>query len=71
MMEILAIAHSKKKPEFGPGSIVVDESKLNNIDINYLVEKDSNAMIDGKNIVIKNKKVRNLLYGVKYGKSSG
>jgi hypothetical protein len=60
----------QKKPEFGPSSIIATKINMHNIKIPYLIEKKSSCKIDGKFKKSDNDKVKELLYGVIYGKSS-
>jgi len=60
----------QKKSEFGPGNIEGSRVEMENISIPYLIETYSKCTIDGKTITSNNDRVKDLLYGVKYGKSS-
>jgi len=60
----------QKKPEFGPASIIVADLKMNEVEVPYLNEKGSTIITDGKKIEQTDEKVREILYGVLYGKSS-
>ncbi|MBU0478234.1 CotH kinase family protein [bacterium] len=60
----------QKKSEFGAGSIVVSKVEMENISVPYLVETNSNLIIDGEIKTSNNESVKDILYGVKYGKSS-
>jgi hypothetical protein len=60
----------QKKSEFGPGHIVGTKIKMENVQIPYLIESKSSCTINGNIEASENEKVRNLLYGVKFGKSS-
>jgi hypothetical protein len=60
----------QKKPEFGPANINVSSLIINNVEIPYLIEKSSYCFIDGKIKTSNNNKIKDILYGVKYGKSS-
>ncbi len=65
------LLHLQKKSEFGPGGIKGSKVEMINISIPYLIETQSDCIINGE---IKksdsNNKVKDVLYGVKYGKSS-
>jgi len=60
----------QKKSEFGPGNIEGSRVEMENISIPYLIEIYSKCTIDGKTKTSNNDSVKDLLYGVKYGKSS-
>ena len=60
----------QKKSEFGPGSIEGSKVTMENIVIPYLIETHSNCIIDGKIKISSNDKVKDVLYGIKYGKNS-
>jgi hypothetical protein len=60
----------QKKSEFGPGKINVTTLEINNVAIPYLIEKSSECVINGEIKASNNKKIKDILYGVKYGKSS-
>ena len=60
----------QKKPEYGPGKIIVNKYKLSNVELSYLIENGSNMNANGKIIPTSNGKVEELLYGVVYGKRS-
>ena len=59
-----------KKSEFGPGKLSVNSSSLQNVEIPYLIEEESTFNINGINYQSTSTKVKDLLYGVKYGKGS-
>ncbi len=60
----------QKKPEFGPGHIEARKVSLNNVEVPYLIETGSSLRVDGKQIKASRKNVKQILYGVEYGKSS-
>ncbi len=66
----LAYCAFQKKSEFGPGIIKIINGTLMNVDTPYLIEIGSEVWIDGKEIENKSKKVKEILYGVEFGKSS-
>jgi len=66
----LAFAVYVKKPEFGPASISVTGLTMNRITDLYAIEDKSSLFIDGQRIQSNQAAVKDLLYGVKYGKSS-
>lgn len=60
----------KKKPEFGPGSIVAKRLKLENVEVEYLVEPGSKVEVNGDSISPNQESLKSILYGAQYGKSS-
>ncbi|NOZ35306.1 MAG: hypothetical protein GXO80_08410 [Chlorobi bacterium] len=52
----------RKKPEFGPASIIADNVKLNNIKHNYLIEKNSFLLLNKKRINGTDKNTAKKLY---------
>ncbi|MFQ5822506.1 MAG: hypothetical protein ACE5JB_00435 [bacterium] len=60
----------QKKPEFGPGAITAKAVSIDKTNIHYLVEERSILLVDGKRIESNRKNVKEILYGVEYGKSS-
>ncbi len=60
----------RKKTEFGPGFITASNVQMKDVTVPYLVEKDSRCIVDGKEISMNTESVKDLLYGIKYGKSS-
>jgi hypothetical protein len=60
----------QKKSEFGPGSIKGSKVEMINTSIPYLIETQSNCTINGEIKKPASYKVKDVLYGVKYGKSS-
>lgn len=57
------LATYQKKPEFGPAEIYGSYIILNNLNENYLIEKNSNFILDGIVIIGTEKEVYNKLYG--------
>ncbi|WP_193743046.1 MULTISPECIES: CotH kinase family protein [Prochlorococcus] len=71
----LGFAAFQKKPEFGPGTIIIntknkDNLKLFNIPKLYLLEKDSSISINNKNYSPNVENVFDYLYGRFYGKET-
>lgn len=66
----IGMALFQKKPEFGPGFIEAIRMDMGKSEIDFLVEKNSQLTIDGKPIAHNNAKVKQILYGAEYGKSS-
>jgi hypothetical protein len=60
----------QKKSEFGAASIITNTTKLLSVDIPFLVEIGSSLTVEGKSISSNQKKVKDILYGSEYGKSS-
>ncbi len=60
----------QKKPEFGSASIIASNVKMTEVTNHYLVETESELIIDGVKIVSDINRVKDLMYGVIYGKSS-
>jgi len=55
----------QKKSEFGSASIKGTDINISDVDNNYIVESDSNLLIDDKIILGSKQKVYEMLYGVK------
>jgi hypothetical protein len=66
----IAFTAYQKKSEFGQGTITATNIEMKNISVPYLIETQSQLSIDGENKESNNERVKDLLYGVKYGKSS-
>ena len=66
----IGITAFQKKPEFGPAKITATNIQINNTLNPFLIETSSKLLLDGKEIKSNNDKVKDLLYGVIYGKSS-
>ncbi len=66
----IGMALFQKKPEFGPGFIEATRMDMGKSEIEFLVEKNSQLTMDGKSIAHNNAKVKQILYGAEYGKSS-
>ncbi len=60
----------QKKSEFGPASITVNNLKTVNVEVPYLLENKSKLILDNKAMQPSGKNIKDLLYGVEYGKSS-
>ncbi|MBN1764941.1 MAG: CotH kinase family protein [Sedimentisphaerales bacterium] len=60
----------QKKPEYGPAHITVTNLSRQNIQIPYMVEESSCLQVDGEPVVPNYTNVKDILYGVEYGKSS-
>jgi len=66
----IGICAFQKKPEYGPGVINVKNITEKNNKVPYLIEVNSKLTIEDRVIVTNNKEVREMLYGVIYGKAS-
>lgn len=66
----VAFAAYQKKPEFAPGEIIAKGVEISGGESAYLIEQGSTLIIDGKIIPPSRKDVKEILYGVEYGKSS-
>ncbi len=60
----------QKKSEFGPASITVNRLKTDHIDRPFLIEENSTMILDNTPLLSNHKNVKDMLYGVEYGKSS-
>lgn len=59
----------QKKPEFGSATIQADEVRLENNELDYLIENKSNLNLNNKNVPTVSR-VKDQMYGIIYGKSS-
>ena len=66
----IGVTAYQKKPEFGPGSIVATNLTQKDSEVPYMIEKRSTLTVDGESVPSDYKKVKDLLYGAQYGKSS-
>ncbi len=66
----VAITIYVKKAEFGPASMAVQNLEMANVSVPYLVEQNSDLVIDGAHIAANRTKVKDDLYGKRYGKAS-
>ena len=66
----IAITAFQKKPEFGPAQIIGSNVEITNAQNSFLIESKSKLILDGNEIKSNNERVKDLLYGVIYGKSS-
>ena len=60
----------QKKSEFGPGKIQGQRIEMKDVSLPYIIENLSQCTIDQLVIKSNNDKVKDILYGAKYGKSS-
>jgi hypothetical protein len=66
----LGFAVFQKKEEYGEGKVKITGLEMKNVDLIHLVDPNSSLTINGKDVISKQSKVGDLLYGVNYGKSS-
>lgn len=66
----LAISCFQKKTEYGPGIIDLKNVSFSGIEVAYLIEPNSDLIIDNKTIQEKTEGVIDKMYGSEYGKSS-
>ena len=66
----LAISCFQKKTEYGPGLIDLKDVSFSGIEVAYLIEPNSDLIIDNKVIQEKTEGVIDKMYGSEYGKSS-
>ena len=66
----LAFTAFQKKEEFGAGSIVANNVNTIGVDKLYLIEENSSMVLNGKEILIKTKAVKDKMYGNDYGRKS-
>lgn len=60
----------QKKPEYGSAKIIINNYKASNVNVPYLVEKNSELIIEGISIVSEEENIKNMLYGSQFGKKS-
>jgi hypothetical protein len=60
----------QKKPEFGPGWLQVTGLQATGTEKQFLLEKGSTLIIDGKPMEANEEDIKDILYGVQYGKAS-
>ena len=66
----IAFTAFKKKPEYGPGKIVASGVKLIENEIPFLIESSSTCIFERVKKESNDESVKDILYGVIYGKSS-
>lgn len=59
-----------KKAEYGPSAIYVESVSMKNYESAYLLEGESQIVIDGEEKPATHENLKSLLYGVEFGKSS-
>lgn len=60
----------QKKPEFGPAYIEANKIKASKLEVFYLLEAGSKLILEQKAVDPTGKDIKDILYGVQYGKSS-
>ena len=66
----IGITLFQKKTEFGPAYLAAQRIDISGSEIPYLVEPDSHLEIDGKIIMANKENIKEILYGIEYGRSS-
>jgi hypothetical protein len=66
----LAISCFQKKTEYGPGLIDLKDVRFSGNEVSYLIEPNSDLIIDNKLVMEKTEGVIEKMYGNEYGKSS-
>lgn len=66
----IGITAYQKKSEYGPSAIKIASLEMDKVSIPYLVEENSTLMVGKKLIEPSHINVKEILYGVEYGKSS-
>ncbi len=66
----IGVALFQKKSEFGPAYASIQKVNLSKSDIPFLVEESSTLIIEGERYFSDRHNVKEILYGVEYGKSS-
>ena len=66
----ISMALFQKKPEFGPGFIKAERVEMGQSEIAYLIEANSELVVDGEMVESNNENVKRILYGAEFGKSS-
>jgi hypothetical protein len=59
-----------KKAEYGPSAIYIESVVMKNYESEYLLEGESQIVIDGEEKPATHENLKSLLYGVEFGKSS-
>ena len=60
----------RKKPEFGHATIIAETAVLADVEVPYLIEKNSQLSLNGDQVVANEEDVESLMYGRVYGKAS-
>jgi len=67
---VIGVTAFQKKSKFGPGFLNLVNGTSKDNSINYIIESNSTCIVDKIKIIPNDKNVKNILYGIKYGKSS-
>ncbi len=67
----VAICVFQKKPEYGPAEMFCDNVSMNETEQDFLLESGSRLLLDKQEMEPNRKSVKDILYGVEYGKKSG
>lgn len=59
-----------KKAEYGPSAIYAENVSMQNFEVTYMLEGESQIVIDGESKEATHEDVKSLLYGAEFGKSS-
>ncbi|MDN5211581.1 CotH kinase family protein [Fulvivirgaceae bacterium BMA12] len=60
----------QKKPEYDPATITANKVKISNTELPYLLEERSGLQVNGDDIAHSRANVKEVLYGVEYGKKT-
>ena len=60
----------QKKPEFGPASMDVTGLSMTGVNVPYLIEQNSKLKVEGAAIAPNRSKVKDELYGKRYGRAT-
>lgn len=66
----VGLAGYQKKKAFGPSVIEINSLRTHNLKTDYLLEQHSLISVDGVSLQPNSRKLKELMYGVKYGKAS-
>ena len=64
------IGHFQKKSKFGPGSLKFSDGVIKGSSVKFLIESNSVCIVNDIEMYSNEENVKDLFYGVKYGKSS-
>ncbi len=70
-MNKVGLVAFQKKPEYGPGNILIQNIFNKKFEVEYLLEPRSKIVLNNKNKKINTENVESLLYGIRFGKKSG
>ena len=66
----VGLAGYRRKKAFGPSIIEINRLQTHNLKTEYLLEQLSSISVDGVALQPNSLKLKELMYGVKYGKAS-